>query len=131
MSVEAAKRSATISHEIGTQLTELEKAFSDRLRSLGRLPEPLEGGLLKAQVRSKLLWLKLQGKDAEYREYEQRATAASVLKAKGSKQSQKEARKSEKEATKQQKKADWTARKAAKKDVRAAKKGGIKSGKKF
>lgn len=130
MSVEAAKRSATISHEIGTQLAELEKAFSDRLRSLGRLPEPLEDGLLKAQVRSKLLWLKLQGKDAEYRDYEQRATAASVLKSKSYKQSQREARKAEKEAAKQQKKDNWAARKAAKKDASAVKKGGIKPSKK-
>ena len=76
MSFQAAKRSAIISKEVGIQLSEAEAKIAKNLPSLEQLREPLESGLLKAQVRSKLMWLKLQGKDAEYREYKKRAAEA-------------------------------------------------------
>jgi hypothetical protein len=99
ISLEAAKRSAIVSKELGIQLQHLR--------------EPLDNGLLKAQVRSKLVWLKLQGKDAEYREYEKRATEAT--------------REKEEETRKSRKAAKKKAYRAAKKEARANKKAAKKA----
>jgi acetolactate synthase small subunit len=81
ISLEAAKRSAIISKELGIQLSEAESKISKKLQSLEHLREPLDTGLMRAQVQSKLLWLKLQGKSAEYEEYEKRAADASRARA--------------------------------------------------
>ena len=117
MSLEVAKRSAIISKELGIQLCEAEAKLSKSLPSLDQLREPLEGGLLKAQIHSKLMWLKLQGKDAEYREYKQRAAEAVRMKTE-------ELKKSRRQQRKELKKDLHAALKAAKKNARAGKKVG-------
>jgi hypothetical protein len=75
-SLEAAKRSAIFSKELGIQISEAEEKLAKDLPSLEQIREPFESGLLRAQVQSKLMWLKLQGKDAEYHEYKKRAAQA-------------------------------------------------------
>ncbi|ESZ96325.1 hypothetical protein SBOR_3293 [Sclerotinia borealis F-4128] len=76
MSLEAAKRSARISHELGSRFAGVEKIIADQLRSLPNIGNPLDEGLLKAQIRSKLLWLRMQGKISEAEDYERRAALA-------------------------------------------------------
>jgi hypothetical protein len=76
MSLGAVKHSAIISKEITIKYTEIEAKVSEKMKTLERLRGPIENGLLKAQVQSKLLWLKLQGKDEEYRKYQARAAEA-------------------------------------------------------
>lgn len=88
MSFEAAKRSARISHEIGSQLAGVEKVIAEQLHSLQNIGYPLDEGILKAQVRSKSLWLKMQGKNAEAKEYERRAAIAMSKKAKEAEKSE-------------------------------------------
>jgi uncharacterized protein with ATP-grasp and redox domains len=107
VSLEAAKRSAIISKELGIQLSEAEAQISRRMKSLQHLREPLDEGLMKAQVRSKLVWLKLQGKEEEYREYKRRAAEATRSRAE-------EYRKSRKASAHEKKKASRAAKKAAK-----------------
>jgi len=115
MSLEAAKRSAIISKELGIQLSEAEAQISKRMKSLQHLREPLDEELTKAQVRSKLLWLKLQGKEDEYREYKWRAAEATRVRAEKS-------RKNRMTSTLEKKKAHRAAKKAAKKEARATRK---------
>lgn len=115
LTLEAAKRSAIFSKEVGIQLTEVEAKLAKQFKSLHTLREPLDEGLVKAQIQSKLLWLKLQGKEDEYREYEKRATEAT--RSRGEKT--KKELKTENEARKRHLRA---AKKAAKKEARAAKK---------
>jgi len=120
MSLEAAKRSAIISKELGIQLSEAEAQISKHMKSLQHLREPLDEGLTKAQVRSKLVWLKLQGKDQEYREYKRRAAEATRSRAE-------ESRKSRKTSAEEKKKANRAAKKAAKKEARATRKAAKKA----
>lgn len=95
LSEQAAKQSASLSKNIGARLTEAEAKLADSMQSMEmlRFREPLDNGLWKAQVRSKLLWLKLQGKDAEYAEYERRATQAARVRAAEAKKAHKSAKK--------------------------------------
>ncbi|KAG4026969.1 hypothetical protein MFRU_034g00290 [Monilinia fructicola] len=81
MSLEVAKRSARISHELGSQFAGMEKVVADQLQSLQDIEIPLDEGILKAQIRSKSLWLRMQGKNAEAEEYERRASIAMGKKA--------------------------------------------------
>ncbi|KAK2629265.1 hypothetical protein QTJ16_000085 [Diplocarpon rosae] len=74
ISLEAARRSAIISKAAGIQLAGARAKLAKTLETPQRLREPLDEGIVKAQVHSKLLWLKLQGKDAEYRDYQRRAS---------------------------------------------------------
>lgn len=120
VSLEAAKRSAIISKELGIQLSEAEAMVSKNLPSLNRLRKPLEGGLLKGQIHSKLMWLKLQGKDAEYREYKQRAAEAIRIKTE-------ELEKTRRQQKQELKKDLHAALKTAKKNARAGKKVGKKT----
>jgi len=120
MSLEAAKRSAIISKELGIQLSEAEAQISKHMKSLQHLREPLDEGLMKAQVRSKLVWLKLQGKDQEYREYKRRAAEATRSRAE-------ESRRSRKTSAEEKKKANRAAKKAAKKVARATRKAAKKA----
>jgi len=106
MSLEAAKRSAIISKEIGIQITDIEARISRQMEGLNKLGEPLNDGILKAQVQSKLMWLKMQGKEEEYKRYEKAATEAM-------RQSSKKTRRAEE--------------KQKQKDKRAAKKAGRKA----
>lgn len=76
ITLQATKRSAILSKEIIMLASEAESKVTKKLKLLGDLREPIDSGLLKARVQSKLLWLKLQGKHAEYKEYETRATKA-------------------------------------------------------
>jgi hypothetical protein len=115
ISLGAAKRSAIISKEIGIQISEAESKISEQLESFQRLREPLDQGLFKAQVRSKLWWLKLQGKEDEYRNYERRAAEANRMKVE-------EIRKTRQAIAEQKKKEHRAAKKAAKKAARATKK---------
>lgn len=77
VSVIAVERGTIISKELGIHLSKVESKIWKKLQSLEHLREPLDTGLMKAQVQSKLLWLKLQGKDTEYEKYQKRATEAS------------------------------------------------------
>ncbi|KAL3423816.1 hypothetical protein PVAG01_05563 [Phlyctema vagabunda] len=73
---EATQRSFMIAKEVSNQLSHLEATLSENAPSIQGLREPFEGGLLSAQVQSKLIWLKLQGKHVEYTQYKQRAQLA-------------------------------------------------------
>ncbi|KAG0648925.1 hypothetical protein D0Z07_4795 [Hyphodiscus hymeniophilus] len=94
LSLEAAKRSAIFSKELGIQLSEAGEMVSKTLPSLDQICEPLESGLLRAQVQSKLLWLKIRGNDAEHRAYKQRAAQATGSKTEDLKKSRKQLKKS-------------------------------------
>jgi len=103
MAEEATRRTTIISNEIATQLLEAESKILERSASLDELRQPLARGLLRAQVQSKLLWLKMQGKHDEHARYEEaaRAHAARARKAGKGKQrcgSRRAARKAEKAA---------------------------------
>jgi hypothetical protein len=118
ISLEAAKRSAIISKELGIQLSEAEAKISENLPSLKHLRDPLESGLLRAQIQSKLMWLRLQGKDAEYREYKKRAAEATRKISEDLKESRRQSKGLKKDC-----RAAAKAMKAAKKNARAGKKG--------
>jgi hypothetical protein len=91
LSLEAVKQSAIISKEITIQCAEMEAKLAEKIRAMEawqnpmktveQWREPLEEGLLKAQVQSKLLWLKLMGDDLEYQRYQRRASEAAELRA--------------------------------------------------
>ena len=74
MSLQAVKQSAIISKEITIQYVEMEAKLSKKLKTLESWREPVENGLLKAQVQSRLLWLRMLGDQAEYQRYQMRAT---------------------------------------------------------
>lgn len=109
MSLDAAKRSAQLTKEIGFRLSEVEKKLGEDLKSLQQLREPLDTGILSAQIQAKLLWLKLQGKDAEHEEYARKAAAVTRRKAEQTKA-----------ANEKSKKEQRASRNAAKKEARAA-----------
>jgi hypothetical protein len=115
MSLEAAKRSAILSKEVGIQLTEAEKKISKNLKSFQQLREPLDDGILRAQIQSKLLWLKLQGKEEERRDYAQRAFKATQKRAA-------DVKSRKKSLAEHAKKSQRVSKKAAKKEARAAQK---------
>lgn len=89
LSLEAVKQSAILTKEITIQYAEIEsklaekmktmEGWQDPMKTIEQWREPLEAGLLKAQVQSKLLWLRLLGDDEEYRRYQQRAADAAEL----------------------------------------------------
>jgi hypothetical protein len=89
---------------------------------LAKVQEPVNEGIFKAQVQSKLLWLKMQGKEEEYRKYEK--AAAEVTRARklaGCKiRSLKDVQ--DKKAVYVKRKVDRKAKRAAKQEARAAKK---------
>jgi hypothetical protein len=93
LSLEAAKRSAIVSKELGIQIAQAEEKITQNLPSLEQFREPFDTGLLRAQIQSKLLWLKLQGKDAEYQDYKRRAAEATLSKTGNSKKSQRSQKK--------------------------------------
>lgn len=87
-SLKLAKWSAILSKEVGMQINEAQNRLNrvrEEFHALQNHPvrEPIDSILLRAQVRSKLYWLKLQGKYVEYREYEQRAAEATKQRFKG------------------------------------------------
>ncbi|TVY47944.1 hypothetical protein LOCC1_G002643 [Lachnellula occidentalis] len=72
-SLEAAKRSAILSKEIGIQISDAEATM---LKQLNHMQDPFKNGIFKAQVQAKLMWLKMQGKEEEYKEYAKAAFEA-------------------------------------------------------
>ena len=122
--LEAVKRSAIFSKEVSIQLAGVEAKVSEKMKDLAKLQEPVNGGILKAQVQSKLLWLKMQGKMDEYQKYEKAATEAIRVKhlSEQKKRGLKDA--VDKKAVKEKRKLDEKAKKAAKKGARAGKKYG-------
>jgi hypothetical protein len=80
-SLKLAKWSAILSKEVGMQISEAQNGFS-RIREEFQairnhaVREPFDSVLFRAQVHSKLYWLKLQGKHVEYQEYEWRIAEA-------------------------------------------------------
>jgi len=120
VSLEAAKHSAIISKEFGIRLLRTEEKISKKLEALEHLREPFDSGLLKAQVQSKLLWLKIWGKTVEHDEYEKRATEAFRARTENS-------MKSRKLAAEESKKSCRAAKKAAKREARADRKAGRKT----
>ncbi|KAH8600381.1 hypothetical protein B0O99DRAFT_723764 [Bisporella sp. PMI_857] len=119
---EATERSNTISKELNNQLNSAEAKLSKYSESLQELQEPLEKGLLKAQVQSKLLWLKLQRKHDDYREYEKRAIAAMGAKPAEGKNCWKTSRSRKESRTRK----SCTARMAARREGRTDRKSGRK-----
>jgi hypothetical protein len=80
-SLKLAKWSAILSKEVGMQINEAQNRIvriREEFHALQNHPvrEPFDSVLVRAQVRSRLYWLKLRGKYVEYREYEQRAAEA-------------------------------------------------------
>lgn len=81
VSLDLAKRSAIVSKEIGLRVAEAKSRFGmmredvELLRDQ-HIRELLDNTLLIAQVRSRLLWLRIQGKHAEHAEYKERAAKA-------------------------------------------------------
>lgn len=73
LSFELARRSAIASKEVTLQV---ERSLADCTSSLQQLQAPVQKGILRAQVQSKLAWLKLRGKNKEYDEYKKRAFIA-------------------------------------------------------
>lgn len=88
----AAEQGARISHELSSRLAGFERILADHLLSLQNIGRPIDERILKAQIRSKALWLKMQGKSTEAKDYERRAALAMSEAA--------EARKSEEEVSK-------------------------------
>lgn len=72
-SMDLAKRSAILSKEVSIHVSQANERLSHRFYGLQHIREPLDSALLRAQIRSKLYWLQLQGRQAEYQEYEKRA----------------------------------------------------------
>ena len=100
---EATKRTTVISKEVTTQLNEAESKLLEYSESIEALRQPLARGLLKAQVQSKLLWLKIQSKHEEHARYRAAARAHAALaktacKGKSSRAIKKATRKAEKAA---------------------------------
>ena len=81
MSLQAVKQSAIISKEITIQYAEMEAKLSKKMKTLESWREPVEDGLLKAQVQSRLLWLRMLGDNSEYQRYQKRAAEEAGLKA--------------------------------------------------
>jgi len=118
---EATTRSTIISNEVATQLNEAESKLLEYSGSLEELRQPFARGLLRAQVRSKLLWLKMQGKHEEHARY-QAAARAHAIRAKTGKE---KCSRVDKKATRKAAKAAKAAKRdAARRDRRS------KSGKK-
>ncbi|EHL03738.1 hypothetical protein M7I_0139 [Glarea lozoyensis 74030] len=122
MSFEAAKRSAILSKEVGIQIAEVEAKLSEKMKELAKLQEPVNDGILKAQVRSKLLWLKMQGKTEEHSQYEKKSTEAIRAKQQAEQKKRGVRGATDKKALKEKRKLDREAKRAAKKDAGAAKK---------
>jgi len=76
VSMDLAKHSVILSKEISNQASQAKERVSRGLRTLKHFNTHLEDALLRAQVRSKLYWLQLQGKQSEYDEYESKAAEA-------------------------------------------------------
>lgn len=120
--METVKGSAVITKELGLRIADANKAVSATFQDVER---KVDDAIFKAQVRSKLYWLKLQGKTAEYEKYKKLATEAMTAqidrKTKRAKKVAERAAKSKaRKEERQQKKAAW----------RKAKKGGAtKAGK--
>jgi hypothetical protein len=51
----------------------MESKLSEKIETLESWREPIEDVVLRAQVQSKLLWLKMIGDDKEYQRYQERA----------------------------------------------------------
>ncbi|XMA15746.1 hypothetical protein WAI453_008537 [Rhynchosporium graminicola] len=113
LSLEAAKRTAILAKEVGIQLAEIQEKMSKKVGSARKVGEPLGEWLVKSQIQSKLLWLKLQGRDAEYQEYQRRASKVARIKTE-------KFQKSRKVRPAEKKKTDRMANKAAKKAARQA-----------
>jgi hypothetical protein len=110
-------RKIAMEHVVSTsaRLTEFANNLSKKLNSLKHFRQPMDNGLLRAQVQSKLLWLKVQGKDVEYLEYQRRATEAIYNRAA-------DLKKSQKDVAAEKEKAQRVAKKVGKKEARAMKK---------
>jgi hypothetical protein len=122
--MEAAKRSAIISKEIGIQIAGVEAKISEAVKDLVKVQEPVTEGVLKAQVQSKLLWLKMQGKKQEYQKYEKAAAEAIRAKSLAKKEARNFRDSVNRKAASVQLKLDRKAKRAAKKEAQAAKKYG-------
>jgi hypothetical protein len=124
VSMEAAKRGAIISKEIGIRIAGVEAKLSETAKDLAKIQEPVSEGVLKAQVQSKLLWLKMQGKKQEYQQYEKAAVEAIRAKSLAKKEKRNFRDSVDHKAAAAQLKLDRKAKRAAKKEARAAKKYG-------
>lgn len=73
ISLAAVKQSAILTKEITIQYAGMESKLSKTIKNLEGWREPIQDGVLKAQVQSRLLWLKVMGDDKEYLRYQERA----------------------------------------------------------
>lgn len=71
---EATKRSISLSNQASMRYAKAGAKMAKKLEKLQDIRRPLDEGLVKAQIQSKLLWLKLQGKHEEHQDYARRAT---------------------------------------------------------
>jgi hypothetical protein len=81
ISLKLAKWSAILSKEVGMQISEAQNRLGrvrEEFHAIRNQPvrEPLDNVIFRAQVNSKLYWLKLQGRHVEYQEYEKRVAEA-------------------------------------------------------
>ncbi len=81
VSLRLVKWSAILSKEVGMQISEAQNRLvraREEFHAIRNHPvrEPLENIIFRAQVHSKLYWLKLQGKHIEYQEYQKRVAVA-------------------------------------------------------
>lgn len=109
VSMDLVKGSAVVSKELGLRLADVNKRVSATLRGVDRT---VEDAVFRAQVRSKLYWLKLQGKNAEHDVYKKRATEA--MAARAAKMSTKASRMAERIAKREALYAEVAAKKAEK-----------------
>lgn len=142
VSMDLVRGSAMVSKELGLRLADVNKRVSVTLHGV---ESTFDTALFRAQVRSKLYWLKIQGKEAEHDEYKKRATKVMEARARKSlekiprKESRKQDRIAEKEALKANSAAKLEAKKAerqqnkarqqkdaAKKRAKFAKKAGLR-----
>lgn len=77
-SMELVKGSAIITKELGLRLADANNKVSATIHDV---ESRVDDAVFKAQIRSKLYWLKLQGKTAEYDRYKKRAMEAMTVQA--------------------------------------------------
>jgi hypothetical protein len=76
VSTEVMNRRTALSKDISAKAAEKVALGYKRIE---RLQEPLSKNLLKAQVQARLVWLQIQGRDAEYSAYKERAAKAAII----------------------------------------------------
>lgn len=77
VSTEVMNRRLALSKDISAKAAQ---QLAHGYKKIEQLQQPLGRNLLKAQVQARLVWLQLQGRDAEYSAYKERAAKAAIIK---------------------------------------------------